>query len=83
MQREIKPGDKVYLMLNPTTVGCVEGLQKWNRQEFRVSKVVYASDRNWAGSAKGAVYFELDGCVSDRGVPYGVLREWIIPLWED
>lgn len=79
MQRELRPGDVVLLMPDPTSVAYVPGLQKYSERQLYVSKIVYASERPGA-NGKGMIYLELDGCVSDAGVPYGILREWVFPV---
>jgi hypothetical protein len=75
MQRELREGDEVMLKLNPLTVGITKGMWKWDECIFRISKVKYSNHP----SINGPVYFELEHCVSEKGVPYAVLREWIFP----
>lgn len=79
MQRELFEGDEVLLLLDPHELGVVPGMMKWNECSFRISKAVYSSDRGHPVGTKGVIYFELEGCVSEYGIPYSILREWIHP----
>lgn len=72
MQRDINVGDKVLLIPNKTSVGYVPGLEKWRECILIVSKIL--------GDSTHGGYYELERCVSELGVPYGILREWIFKI---
>jgi len=80
MQRDYRLGDEVLLIVDPASVAYVEGLKKYNERRFKISKIVYAGDRPGATMHRGVIYFELDRCVSELGVPYGILKEWVYPM---
>ena len=78
MQRQLFEGDEVMLRLDPnplTSLGITPGMRKWDECVFRISKIKYSNHP----SINGPVYFELEGCVSEYGIPYAVTRDWIIP----
>ncbi len=79
MQRELFEGDEVLLLLDPNELGVVPGLLKWNECVFKISKAVYSADRGHPAGRNGIIYFELEGCVSEYGIPYSILREWVHP----
>lgn len=79
MQRELMPGDEVMLIPDPRSVGYVNGLAKWDGCRFKISRVRYGQRVTTKSARQGAIYYELKGCVSAKGVPYGILREWIMP----
>ena len=77
--REIKVGDPVLLHLeSPGSVGITEGLLRYKDRRFRVCRIKHFGG---TGVLKGE-YYELDGCVSEHGVPYGVTGDWIEPIKE-
>jgi hypothetical protein len=45
-------------------------LGKYNGQAMKVAKKVLLGN--------GLPYFELEGAVSDKGIPYAFVREWLI-----
>ena len=47
-----------------------------NKYDGEIMKV---SRKKPLGSAN-TPYFELDGAVSDKGIPYAFIREWLIAL---
>lgn len=73
MQRDINVGDEVLLIPNRTSVGYVPGLEKWRECRLIVSKIL-------GDTVHGGLYYELERCVSELGVPYGVLREWMFKV---
>lgn len=76
--RELKVGDPVLLTLNSAgKVGITDGMLKYKDRRFRISRVVRL------GTGMGYMrdeYFELEGCVSDKGVPYGITPDWLMPI---
>lgn len=61
---------------NPlTSLGITPGMRKWDECIFTISKI----KRSKHPSINGPVYFELEGCVSEYGVPYAITRDWIVP----
>ena len=79
MQRELYEGEEVLLLLDPNELGVVPGMMKWNECSFRISKAVYSTDRGNPAGRNGIIYPELEGCVSEYGIPYSILREWVHP----
>ena len=73
MQRDINVGDEVLLIPNKTSVGYVPGLEKWRECRLIVSKIL-------GDTRDGGEYYELERCVSELGVPYGILREWMFKV---
>ena len=80
MQRELYEGEEVLLLLDPNDLGVTPGMMKWNECSFRISKAVYSTDRGNPAGRNGIIYFELEGCVSEYGVPYSIVRDWIVPV---
>lgn len=78
---EFKVGDPVLLTLDsPGPVGITEGLKHYQDMRFRISRI-----KSFAGDGRSqtrGVYYELKGCVSEHGVPYGVTIDWIAPIKE-
>ena len=80
--KEFKPGDSVLLTLDsPGTVGITQGLLRFKDRRFAVSRVRRIKGISGAGDLR-ATYYELEGCVSDEGVPYAVTADWIEPIKE-
>ena len=79
MQRELFEGEEVMLLLDPKDLGVVPGMMKWNECIFTISRTVYASECGKPSGRNGIVYLELEGCVSEYGIPYSILREWVHP----
>lgn len=79
MNREFTPGDEVMLILDPAALGVVEGLKRFDCKRMKVSRALYARDKSYK-AMQGAIYYELEGCTSELGVPYGILREWMFPV---
>jgi len=78
VQRQLFEGDEVMLVLDPnplTSLGITPGMRKWDGCVFNISKIKYSKHP----SINGPVYFELEGCVSEYGVPYSICRDWIVP----
>lgn len=72
-------GDLVLLHLDsPGSVGITPGLKKYKGKEFRISR-----RRDIQGKSIYVHYYELKGCVSDAGVPFGVTEDWMTLLKEN
>lgn len=68
----IRVGDKVLLTLRtPGPVGITSGMWRYQDKEFIVSRIKSIVPD---GKHRGGIetYYELDGCVSDKGLPYAV-----------
>ena len=79
---ELKVGDPVLLTLDsPGAVGITAGLKRYKDRRFRISRIVRVSPDNKLSGCRG-YYCELEGCVSDKGIPYGVALDWIRPITE-
>ena len=79
MQRELYEGEEVLLLLDPNELGVVPGMMKWNECSFTISRTVYSSECGNPAGRNGIIYLELEGCVSEYGIPYSILREWVHP----
>jgi len=74
---KFKVGDIVQLTLDsPGTVGIVDGLRAHKDKEFIVSRFVLITPPNKKPGSYG-FYYELAGCVSRKGVPYGITEDWL------
>ena len=84
MVRELSIGDRVQLCLPLNWLAYMpQGLIEYDGCVFEISRIVLVGHgRNTPGSLKGS-YYELDGCVSEKGVPYGVIKAWLIPVREE
>lgn len=69
--RYFEEGDRVALRTG-FEVPNILHLHKGN--EFIISKVVKHGYQ---------AYYEMDGCVSRKGVPYGVTADWLKPVPKD
>lgn len=65
----IRAGTSVMLNLPEQDIAITHGLKKWDGYVLRVTKVVPISKQ-------ATRYFELEGCVSEKGVPYGIDPDW-------
>lgn len=78
---EFKVGDPVLLTLDsPGPVGITDGLRAYKDRRFRISRI-----KSFAGDGRSqtrGTYYELKGCVSEQGVPYGVTEDWFEPIKE-
>ena len=78
--QEFNIGDPVLLTLDsPGTVGITAGLRKYQDRRFAISRIKQVVVG--AGMLRGT-YYELQGCVSDHGLPYAVTLDWIQPIVE-
>ena len=79
---ELKVGDPVLLTLDsPGAVGITEGLKRYKDRRFRISKIVRVIPVNKLPGCRGC-YYELEGCVSPKGVPYGITSDWMQKITE-
>lgn len=80
--KELSVGDPVLLTLDSIgPVGITDGLRAYKDRRFRISKIVRIIPHSKTAGCRG-VYYELKGCVSDKGVPYGITADWIKPIKE-
>lgn len=84
MIREYKIGDRVQLEIPSRHMDeAPPGLRAFDGCEFEISRIVVVGHgRNVPGSMRG-VYYELDGCVSAEDVPYGLIKDWLVPVREE
>ena len=76
---EFKVGDPVLLTLDsPGDLGITNGLKRYKDRRFRISRVGTIAPK----TGSPCIYYELDGCVSEKGVPYSVTEDWIQPIRE-
>ena len=79
---ELKVGDPVLLTLDSLgAVGITEGLKRYKDRRFRISKIVRVIPVNKLPGCRGC-YYELEGCVSPKGVPYGITSDWMRKITE-
>ncbi len=79
---ELKVGDPVLLTLDsPGAVGITEGLKRYKDRRFRISRIVRVIPVNKLPGCRGC-YYELEGCVSPKGVPYGITSDWMQKITE-
>lgn len=72
---EFKVGDPVLLTLDsPGPVGITEGLKHYQDMRFRISRV--RTIQGGKAVTRGT-YYELKGCVSDKGIPYSFAGDWL------
>lgn len=80
--RELKVGDPVLLTLDSLgAVGITEGLKRYKDRRFRISKIVRVIPVNKLPGCRGC-YYELEGCVSPKGIPYGITSDWMQKITE-
>lgn len=72
MARIFKSGQRVLLSLPTDARTTFRELMKHDGEIFTVSRVKFVKER---GVTK--YYYELDNFESKKGVPYGVLPEWL------
>lgn len=66
-------GDKVIVHIPPEDRAASKALMKYHGQEMTIAKRV-------ARVKKQKVYYELVGAESEYGIPYGFIKDWLIPL---
>ena len=84
MVRELNIGDTVQIQIPAGWISYMPpGLIAFDGCEFQIRRIVLVGHgRKTPGSLKGS-YYELDGCVSEKGVPYGIVKEWLRPVREE
>lgn len=71
---KIKVGDFVVVTFDaPGDVGITDEMKQYKGGIYKVSKVRYSPTR----MTRLAYTYELDGCVSSRGVPFTFTSDWI------
>ena len=79
MEREVSKGDKVVLRLRQVAApGITPELRKLDGKTYRVKRI--RTVKAAGASTNRGTYYELKGCESDLGVPFAVLREWLLPV---
>lgn len=77
--KDIKKGDLVAVTFDaPGDVGITDEMKQFEGGIYKVSKVRYSPTR----MTRFAYTYELDGCVSSKGVPFTFTRDWIAPIRE-
>lgn len=72
--REFHTGQLVVLTLDsPGPVGITDEMRQYKGEIHKVSKVRYSPTR----MTRLAYTYELDGCVSSKGVPFTFTSDWI------
>ena len=80
--RILQVGDPVLLTLDsPGDLGITDGLKRYKDRRFRISRVGTIAPKTGSPWYRG-IYYELDGCVSEKGVPYAITEDWIQPIRE-
>ena len=80
MDKELKKNDKVVLRIRTATPtpGITPGLRDLDGKTFRVKRI--RTVKAATTSQSRGIYYELKGCESARGIPFAVLREWLLPV---
>lgn len=79
--KEYKPLHKVMLVVTGVQ-GYVPGdVRKHNEEIFRISRVHRVKRQK--NTVQRLVYYELDGLVSKKGIPYAIPKDWLydIGVW--
>lgn len=71
----IRCGTSVILRLPPDHFAVTEGLRAFDGFVLKVSRIVRVRETNSSSSTTS--YMELEDCVSDKGVPYGIAADWV------
>lgn len=66
-------GQKVIVHIPPEDRMANKSLMQYHGQEMTIAKRV-------ARMKKQKVYYELVGAESEYGIPYGFIKDWLIPL---
>lgn len=75
-------GDELVLWA-PSHPGAVGDIKKHNGEVVRISKVVAVPKPNASGSMVKQIYYECEDIVSNKGVPFGILPEWLARMGGD
>lgn len=72
----IRPGDDVmvHIPLEDRT---------HNEELMKYQGVVMPVTRRVSGFRRTKYYFELEGAVSDKGIPYAFIMDWLVKMDED
>ena len=54
---------------------------RYKDRRFRISKIVRVIPVNKLPGCRGC-YYELEGCVSPKGIPYGITSDWVQKITE-
>ena len=80
---ELKVGDLVLLTLDsPGSLGITYELERFKDRKFRISKIRQVHPGGKTSPWFRGIYYELDGCVSEKGVPFAVTEDWLMPMKE-
>lgn len=81
-EREVRKGDKVVLRLKPhvSAIGITPELRAFDGSTFRVKRVKQIKAKQEHARVVYGIYYELRGCESALGVPFSILREWLLPV---
>lgn len=75
----MQAGDRVKVMIPLTETSASQAIRVFNGIETTIAHRF--SRRHRSGGM--LVTYYLDGCESERGVPFEFLHEWLIPLDEE
>lgn len=73
---EYKTGQKVCVILDGSKF-ITDKMKYFNHQTYHISRVRHLKQR---GTTHYWTYYELEGCVSEKGVPYSFVGEWLIDM---
>lgn len=72
----LREGDRVKVFLPPVDIAVTKQMRQYHGLETTIEKVVSAQFKK-NGPVKT---YRLEGCVSEMGVPFTFMAEWLIPL---
>lgn len=75
---EYKCGQKVMVILDAAQY-ITNDMKSFNQQVFRISRVRHLKQH---GTTHYWTYYELDGCESEKGVPYSFSGDWLYDVGE-
>jgi len=75
MRRLFEVGDPVMLLFGPLTarIGVTPELSRMEERIFYISRIRTLHNHS---------LYELEGCVSKRGVPFTITQDWLVPYHE-
>lgn len=80
----LKVGDEVLIAVKKGDISATPGMYEYNGFETEVSKICRARLRHNADERWHTLYgYELDGAISEKGVPYVFTREMLQLLEEE
>ena len=74
-----KLGEKVTIVLDPLDISVTNGMLKYNGLDAAISKICKATGSNRVYQPYG---YELEGCVSDMGIPYTFTKDMLVLVGE-